>query len=107
MAITLKNLYFAQLPDSRADLFSAANIQVVHNIWLHNTNATAETVEISVEKSSTDLLLYNYEMAADETLQIDAAGEGLVLESSTSMKIRGNTTTASKVTCIISGSEIS
>lgn len=105
MAIALKNLYGpAYLPGVLTTIVTAANIQRVDSITLHNTHTSAVVAQLTVVKSGSPFLVYNYSLDQDETMVIKP---GWVLDSSTTMLIQGYAATASKVTCFISGVEVS
>ena len=101
---TRKKLAFIQLANSKGDIYdSGAAIGLVHNIILHNTNTTTETVELLLHDGSNEYQLFKFDMLANDTKLIDFRGEGLIVDASS--KITGNTTTASKVTCAVCGCE--
>jgi len=100
---TRANLANIQLANSKGDVYSPSSVTgLIHNILLHNTNSTTETVELLYDDGSNEYQIYKKDLAANETLQLDYPNEGLVVPDAA--KITGNTTTASKVTCLISGS---
>lgn len=103
MAWTQKRLAFGQLPNSLGDLCDPTGAAVIHNIILHNANTTAETVELLYHDGTNGYQFLDVSLAAGDSLFLDMRGEGLVLPAGA--KITGNTTTASKVTYIICGSE--
>ena len=103
MAWTATRLAFGQLPDSKGDLYDPSYDAVIHNIILHNTNSTPETVELLYHDGSNEYQFFDAAIAAQDTVFLDMRGEGLVVPNAA--KITGNTTTASKVTFIICGSE--
>lgn len=101
---TRKKLAFIQLASSKGDIYDPGTaIGLVHNIIIHNSNTTAETVVINLHDGTNEYKLFNMSVAANDTVIIDFGNEGLIVDASS--KITGNTTTASKVTCSISGSE--
>lgn len=104
MAFTRKKLAFIQLADTKGDVYdSGASIGLVHNIILHNINTTTETVELFMHDGVNEYQLYDVAIAAGNTVMLNFPGEGLVVDAAS--KLTGNTTTATKVTCSISGSE--
>ena len=101
---TRKKLAFIQLANSKGDIYDPGTaIGLVHNIILHNTNTTTETVVINMHDGTNEYALFNMAIIANDTVMIDAPNEGWIIDASS--KITGNTTTASKVTCLICGSE--
>jgi len=99
-----KKLAFIQLANSKGDVYDpGTNIGLVHNIILHNSNTTPETVILYLHDGTNEYILYNLAIVANDTVMIDLGNEGLVIDASS--KITGYTTTASKVTCSISGAE--
>ena len=105
MALTIKKLAHVQLANSKGDIYdpAASTIGLVHQIVLHNTNTSAETVELLIHDGSNEYQILKMSLAADDTFHWDFPGEGLVIDANS--KITGKTTTASKVTCYICGSE--
>jgi hypothetical protein len=93
---------FIQLANSKGDIFATGSNRLVHNIVLHNINTTAEVVEINFHDGTNEYMILNYSLAADETYILQFANEGFYIPSAG--KLTGNTTTAVKVTCSISGS---
>ena len=104
--ITHETLYLGQLPSSQTDLYDPASgvTGCIHNITLHNTNTTAETVELWKHNGTTAFKIFKGSVAADETVIIDFANDGLVIDGAN--KVQGKTTTASKVTIDISGTKV-
>ncbi len=102
---TTKKLAFIQLANSKGDIYDppASTKGLVHNIILHNTNTTSETVVINLHDGTNEYQIYKVLLIANETLQFSYQNEGLVVDANS--KLTGSTTTASKVTCLISGSE--
>lgn len=104
MSFTRKKLAFAQLPDTKGDLYAPSGvIGLAHNIILHNTNTTTEAVEINYHDGSNEYKLWAFDVEADDTVVLDFRGEGLVVPDGA--KLTGNTTTAAKVTFLATGSE--
>lgn len=104
--ITHETLYLGQLPSSQTDIYDPASgvTGCIHNITLHNTNTTAEIVELWKHNGTTAYKLYKASLAADETVILEYTNDGLVVDGS--HKIQGKTTTASKVTIDISGTKV-
>lgn len=102
---TRKKLAHIQLADSKGDIYdpAASTIGLLHNIVLFNSNTTAETVVLNYHDGTNEYAILTKSVAANETIFISFPGEGLVVDASS--KLTGNTTTASKVTCTITGSE--
>ena len=99
---TRSKIAFIQLADSKGDVFATGSNRLIHNIVLHNTNTTTETVELLFHDGTNEYQLLNRDLVADETYTWGFANEGLYIPSAG--KVTGNTTVASKVTCSISGS---
>lgn len=106
MAIVLKNLYGPAYLQSGAlaDLFTAANKQRVDSVTLHNEHTSAIVAQLAIVKSGSVFKTYNYSLDQNETMIIKP---GWVLDSATTMKLQGYAATADKVTCTISGVEVS
>jgi hypothetical protein len=101
---TPKKLAFIQLANAKGDVYdSGAVMGLVHNMLLHNTNTDSEVVVLNLHDGTNEYQIYKYTLIADETVQHTFPNEGLIVDSSS--KITGNTTTASKVTCLITGTE--
>jgi len=94
-------LAFGQLPNVKGDLYTPSGVTkgMIDSILVCNQNTTAEQVELLLHDGANEYHLYDVSVGADET----AVFPGFVLENGD--KITGNTTTASKVTYMISGSE--
>ena len=104
MALARGNLAFGQLADSNGLIYAPSSaVGLVHNILLHNTAATVETVIITYDDGSNEYQLYEMGLAANETVQLEFGGEGFVVEDAGDIK--GETTTASTVTYKIDGTE--
>lgn len=101
---TPTRLSFGQLPNSKGDICAPSGDSVIHNIVLHNTNTTAEVVELLYHDGSNEYQIFAQSLAAGETVIIDFRGEGLVLPDAA--KITGNTTTTGKVTYMFNGTVI-
>ena len=104
--ITHETLYLGQLPNSQTDVYDpAAGVTgCIHNITLHNVNTTSEVVELWKHNGTTAFQILKATLVANETLVVDFANDGLVVDGA--HKIQGKTTTASKVTCDISGTKV-
>ena len=105
MAYNAKVLYAGQLPNAKGDLYTVggATTAFIHNIILHNINTVSETVEL-LFNNGTEYQIIKVAIAANETVYpMSLTNEGLVLEATD--KISGLTSVASKVTCIITGTE--
>ena len=102
----------ATIADSAASVYTnpAATKSYVRLIIIHNTNSTAEVVQLYNVPDSTGSLgtagdtnkFYYESMAANATSIIDLGTPGLILED-TNDSIQAVTTTASKVTIQIMG----
>lgn len=101
---TPKKLAFIQLPSSKGDIYdSGTSIGEVHNILLHNANTTSETVVINLHDGTNEYQILKVGLSTLETLIIEFINEGLIVDASS--KLTGSTTTASKVTCSVNGTE--
>ena len=103
MAYTEKRLAaLQQLPNAIGDLYTATAVTaLLTKILLYNTNTTTETGYIAIYDGSSTYEFWPFELATGETMEIDL--KGIVLNASD--KIKGVTTTASKVNCYLSGIE--
>jgi hypothetical protein len=100
---TRANLAFLQLAASKGDIYApVAKNGLVHNVIIHNSNTTTESVVLNYYGAS-ELQIFKMDVLAGETKIIDFGNEGLVVMDG--HKITGNTTTASKVTIKIDGTE--
>lgn len=104
--ITHETLHLGQLASSQTDIYDPASgvTGCIHNITLHNTNTTAENVELWKHNGTTAYKFLKISIAADETFILDFRNDGLVVDGS--HKIQGAATTASKVNIDISGSKV-
>jgi hypothetical protein len=100
-----KVLAFIQMPNSKGDIFVPGGTAngLVHIIMLHNINTTTETIVLNYHDGTNEYEIYKEDILANDTVVIPFANEGFVVMNAG--KITGNTTTASKVTIYISGSE--
>jgi hypothetical protein len=106
VTITIKNLGNGQLPSSAGDLYEvpASTQAIVSGITLYNTNTTTESITIYyLESGGTARVLVTWPLPTTATFIFDSPK--LTLGSGD--RIRGVTTTASKVDFTISGVEIS
>ena len=105
---TKKILTFGQLAAAKADLFSTGFDGVVKQIILHNTNVTAEVVEINLHDGTNEHLILKHSLDANETYVWDLAngGEEAGMYITMLYKMTGNTTTAEKVTIFISSTQL-
>lgn len=103
---THETLALGQLPSSQTDICDpgASETFLIHNITIHNTNSTSETVELWKHNGTTAYQILKATVASNETVILDWANDGLVLDGS--HKLQGKTTTAAKVTYDISGSQV-
>ena len=104
--ITHETLALAQLPSTQTDIYDPASgvTGCIHNITLHNTNTTTETVELWKHNGTTAFQIAKIALVANETLILAFGNDGLVINGSN--KLQGKTTTASKVTYDISGTKV-
>lgn len=101
---TPKKLAFIQLANSKADVYdSGTAIGEIHNIILHNSNTTTETVVLNLHDGTNEYQIFKQALTTLETVILQFINEGLIVDASS--KITGSTTTASKVTCFINGTE--
>lgn len=101
---TRKKLAFIQLASSKGDIYDPGTaIGLVHNIVLFNNNTVTETVILYMHDGTNEYQLFQLELATKDTVVLDFKGEGLVVNAAS--KLTGNTTTAAKVTCLVTGSE--
>jgi len=103
---TPQTLAFVQLSNSKSDITSvpgASKKHLAHTILLHNTNSSAEDVELFYDDGTNEYQILNQQVEADETVNVDFGGEGVVIEADG--KLTGNTTTTDKVTCWVNGTE--
>jgi hypothetical protein len=105
MAFTRKKLAFIQLPSSEGTIYDppASTKGLIHNIILHNINTSEEVVVIKMNDGTNTYILWNIPVPSNETVVLDFSGEGIVIDDASSLV--GVTTTASKVTCFVCGSE--
>ncbi len=95
-------LAYIQLADSKGTVYDpGTDIAKVDSIELHNSNVTAEVVELYLNDGSNEYKIFKKSLAAFETVQIPLEDSFIITAAST---ITGNTTTASKVTCAVIGS---
>lgn len=100
---TRSNLAFLQLASTKGDIYAPSGKNgLVHNITLHNTNTTNELVVLNYNSTS-ELQIFQKDLAPGETYIVSWENEGFIVMDG--KKITGNTTTASKVTCKIDGTE--
>jgi hypothetical protein len=103
---TPKTLAFIQLANSKGDITAvpgAGKKHQVHNIVLHNANSIQEQVQLFYHDGTNEYEISYPLIEPRNTLIIPYGNEGLVIEAAG--KLTGNTTTASKVTCWVNGSE--
>ena len=93
---------FIQLANSKGDIFATGSDRLIHNIVLHNTNTTTETVELLFHDGTNEYQIFDRDLVADETFILPFGNEGFYCPSAG--KLTGNTTTAAKVSISISGS---
>lgn len=104
--ITHETLYLGQLPNSQTDIYDPASgvTGCIHNITLHNTNTTAEVVELWKHNGTTAYKIFKDTLEADDTVIIEYGNDGNVIDGT--HKIQGKTTTAAKVTIDICGTKV-
>ena len=101
---TPKKLAFVQLANTKTTVYdSGTSIGEVHNIILHNSNTTSETVVLNLHDGTNEYQLLKVVLTTLETLILEFINEGLIVDASS--LISGNTTTAAKVTCSVNGTE--
>lgn len=105
MQLDRKTLAFLQLPATKGDLYAptSGSKGLVHHIVLHNTNTVAEAVVLNYHNGTNEYEIFSQSIAAGATLIWDFKGAGDIVEDGG--KYTGNTTTASKVTIKVMGTE--
>ena len=105
MQLDRKTLAFSRLQATKGDLYApaAGRKGFVHNMELHNTNTSAETVILNFHDGSNEYQLYKVAIDPDDTVQLDFRGEGTVVDDGS--KFTGNADTADVVTYKFSGTE--
>lgn len=104
MTLTRKKLAFIQLAASKGDIYDPGTaIGLVHNIVLFNANTSSETIVLNLHDGTNEYQLFEIVLTSKDTVILDFRGEGLVVDAAS--KITGSTTTATKVTCLVTGSE--
>jgi hypothetical protein len=99
---TPTKLAFIQLAAAKGDIYdSGTAIGEVHNIIIHNSNTTSEVVVLNLHDGTNEYQIYKITLIANETVMLSFGSEGFIVDASS--KITGNTTTASKVTCLVMG----
>lgn len=98
-----KKLAFVQLASSKTDIYDpGTSYGKIKAITLYNSNTTDETVTINLHDGTNEYELYKFDLEPLETLILEYP-KGLPVNASS--KITGLTTTASKVSCLVSGNE--
>lgn len=102
---TTKKLAMVQFPSTKGDLYDppASTKGLIHNIVLFNNNTTTEVVTIYYNDGTNEYIIYQLSLIATETVQLNFANEGLLVDASS--KITGLSTTSAKVTFLATGSE--
>jgi len=102
---TPKKLAFLQLPSAKGDLLvpGTGKIYEVHNIVLFNSNTTTEVVTLNLHDGTNEYPFFKASLSPLETLDLEFINEGLIVDAVS--KITGLTTTATKVTCWVNGTE--
>lgn len=105
MQLDRKTLAFLQMPSSKGDLYAPASGSkgLVHHIVLHNSNTVAEAVVLNYHNGTNEYEIFSQSIAAGATLIWDFKGAGDIVEDGG--KYTGNTTTSSKVTIKVMGTE--
>lgn len=100
-----KVLAFGQLPSTKGDLYdpTTSATGLVHNMTIHNTNVSSETVQLYYHNGTNEYRIFNIVVTAGDTAVLDFGNEGFIVDATG--KITGSTTTASKVTFKFDGSE--
>jgi hypothetical protein len=99
-----KNLAFVQLAAAKEDIYVPDGVNgKVTVLILHNTNTTDEVVVLYVHDGTDEYQIFRENIVADETVTFIPGVLGVPIADG--WKITGNTTTASKVTCLILGGE--
>jgi hypothetical protein len=97
-----KSLAFSTI--SSGTLYTPAVKGLIHNIILHNTGTSDQTVTLALNNGVVFRNLYKVVLAAYETVQLAYVNEGIVVNPSGSFA--GHTTTTGTVTIGIFGSEV-
>lgn len=105
MQLDRKTLAFLQMPSTKGDLYAptSGSKGLVHHIVLHNSNTVAEAVVLNYHNGTNEYEIFSQSIAAGATLIWDFKGAGDIVEDGG--KYTGNTTTASKVTMKVMGTE--
>jgi hypothetical protein len=105
MQLDRKTLAFLQMPSSKGDLYAppSGSKGLVHTLIFHNTNTTAEDVVLNYHDGTSENEIFSQSIAAGGTITWTFKGAGDVVEDGG--KYTGNTTTASKVTLKVCGTE--
>ena len=100
-----KKLAMVQFPSTKGDLYDppVSTKGLIHNIVLFNNNTTTEVVTIYYHDGTNEYIIYQLSLLATETVQLNFANEGLLVDASS--KLTGFSTTAAKVTFLATGSE--
>ncbi len=100
-----KKMAFIQLSNTKGDIYvpTSGKIGLVHNVILYNSNTTTENVVLNMNDGTHEYQLFRLVLKSKDTVVLDFKSEGIIVDVAS--KLTGNTTTASKVTCLVSGSE--
>ena len=103
MATTHKLMANGQLADSAASIYNPSSVTgLVKMVVLHNTNSSAEIVEIFHGSTAAADKMLKVSIAADETFEWSLGHMVVVLDAE---QLYGNAETASKVNYFIFGAE--
>lgn len=106
MSFKPREYYHGQLPDSKGTLVTAGvnNVINVRSIEVHNSNASSSnTITFYYNNGSNDLQFFKRVLDPNETYLLEYSRSSKVL--SPADIIAGSATTASEVTCTITGEE--
>jgi YD repeat-containing protein len=93
----------ATISDSEGDLITPTYRAGVHQITLQNTHTEGEPVQLFMHNGTTSFRFFNETVPAGETVELQYNGFGRIIPVGS--KIRGVTTTASKINIIADGWE--
>lgn len=105
MAFTTKKLAFLRLSNVNSDIYDppASTKGLVHNITIHNSSGSSQTVIINYHDGSNEWPIYNMTLLTLETVQLSYQNEGLVVDAAA--KLTGSSTDANVTVVQVSGSE--
>jgi len=103
MAATHKLMSSGQFSNSTANIYDPSSVTgMVKTIVFHNTNSSAETVEIYFNNTTDATRMLKVSLEADETLEWALGHMIVVLDAEV---LKGKSTTAAKVNYFMFGAE--